>query len=139
MQKSNNDLSYAYIDKTCPVCGKVFCTLTGQRWAYQTSDANGHKAFLCRWSCLCEFKRRVEALKADSGRKYNSYLPKSLDGLERVRESRGMTKTDLAHAAGLSTYIISMYESGGCKPSLRSLRKLTDVLGVSAEELMKEG
>lgn len=125
-----------FADKVCPICKKRFTIPFNVRWAYKIKRPRGGNIYYCGWSCLCEGKRRFEEELNKSGIRGTAMLPKSLDGLEAIREARGMTKQDLACAVGVSTYMISMYESGGCKPSRKSLKKLTEVLGVSAEELM---
>lgn len=50
-----------------------------------------------------------------------------------------MSMTDLARKANLSVGMISQIERGVASPSIRSLRQISDALGVAPAEFFKEG
>ncbi|EAR51242.1 probable transcriptional regulator [Oceanicola granulosus HTCC2516] len=58
--------------------------------------------------------------------------------LRRYRKSQGMTLRDVAEGAGLSTGFISQAERDIAVPSLSSLRKIAQVLGVSLQDILPE-
>ena len=47
-----------------------------------------------------------------------------------------MTQEQLAQAAGIHRVTIARYESGATSPTVRSLEKLAEALGVSVSELV---
>jgi transcriptional regulator with XRE-family HTH domain len=51
--------------------------------------------------------------------------------LRQVRLEQGFTQTELARRAGLSPGLIGQLEQGKVKPSLQSVKKIADVLGLS--------
>lgn len=57
--------------------------------------------------------------------------------LTKIRESRGFTVNQLAMYSGISSASISRYESGERNPKPESVKKLSDALKYSYEELMK--
>ena len=56
--------------------------------------------------------------------------------IKRCRLALGMNKAQLASKAGLSRPAITYYENRNTKPTLQSLRKLADALGVSVDYLI---
>lgn len=63
--------------------------------------------------------------------------PQSLGAhLARLRKERGMTQIELAEKLGVSQPVISDYERGTLRLHGQLIVKLTEVLGVPAEELL---
>ena len=64
-------------------------------------------------------------------------MPKQTkDIIKEIREKRGMTQAELAHAAGLvQGAIISQFENGTRHPSFETLVKLSDALKVTTDYL----
>lgn len=58
------------------------------------------------------------------------------DNVRRLRIQRGITQTELARAADVSTQTLNNIEKGRSQGSPINLAKLAGVLGVSIEELM---
>ena len=56
--------------------------------------------------------------------------------IKRCRLALGMNKAQLASKAGLTRPSITYYENHNAKPTLQSLRKLADALGVSVDYLI---
>ncbi len=56
--------------------------------------------------------------------------------IKRCRLALGMSKAKLASKAGLSRPAITYYENRNVTPTLQSLRKLADALGVSVDYLV---
>jgi transcriptional regulator with XRE-family HTH domain len=50
--------------------------------------------------------------------------------IKEVRELKGISQASLAQAAGLSATYISLVESGKKSPTLKSLQKISNAIGV---------
>lgn len=61
---------------------------------------------------------------------------KQANGLRRLRERKLLTQADLAKALGARQASISAWETGSERPSIASMRKLCEVLGVTPDELL---
>lgn len=59
--------------------------------------------------------------------------------VRKARQARGLTLAALAQESGLTKGFISQVESGRSNPSLESLGRLAEALGVSAAELLGAG
>ena len=58
--------------------------------------------------------------------------------LRKLRETRGLTQTDLARKAKVTQAYIALLEAGRKKnPSLATLRRIAKALGVTVEDLLK--
>ncbi len=55
--------------------------------------------------------------------------------LRNIRKERGMKQDDLAELLGVTKQTISSYEKGVSFPSMETLKKMPNVLNVTAEEL----
>lgn len=55
--------------------------------------------------------------------------------LRRLRAERGYSQAEISRRSGLSTSRMSRYESGETEPSLSSLNRILDALGVSLSDL----
>lgn len=56
--------------------------------------------------------------------------------LQRLRESRGMSRRILSELCGLSTNLIAVYERGECDPTATSLIAIADYFGVTVDYLL---
>ena len=56
--------------------------------------------------------------------------------LRAARELRGLSQLELAERARLQQAAVSLYESGGRRPSLRNLRRLSEALEVTTDYLV---
>lgn len=65
----------SYPEKTCPICGKVFC-LTSPGWAYKKYDSDENMVYFCSWKCL----RKDEAESEKKHRKRKAVDQLDLDG-----------------------------------------------------------
>ena len=68
-------------------------------------------------------------------------MNKSLDeiisnNLKQEIEQSGKSKTEIAHAIGVSCPTISQYLSGRIQPSLSTLSKLCNYLNCSADDIL---
>ncbi|WP_342643630.1 cupin domain-containing protein [Rhodoligotrophos ferricapiens] len=59
--------------------------------------------------------------------------------LRTMRKAAKLSMTDLAQKANLSVGMISQIERGVASPSIRSLRQISDALGVAPAEFFKDG
>ncbi len=59
--------------------------------------------------------------------------------IREARQQRGLNKNQLARALGTSWQHLDNWEKGKVEPSLGSIRKLSEVLGVSADYLLGLG
>ena len=57
--------------------------------------------------------------------------------LKRIRTKKKMSQGDIARALDVHRAYISGIESGKRNPTLATIQKLADALGVSADELLK--
>lgn len=57
--------------------------------------------------------------------------------LEELRESKGMTQTELAAESGVSLAMVRAIENGTRKPSLEIAHKLAKALGVKTDDLIR--
>lgn len=57
--------------------------------------------------------------------------------IRQLRQKRGMTQEDLAHAAGITTGTLSLVERGNANPTWGTVRGIATALGVSMGELGK--
>lgn len=58
--------------------------------------------------------------------------------VERLRKEKGLTQVELAAKLGVSQGAVSMIERGDRMPSMKMLLKLSEVLGVSIEDLIQK-
>jgi len=56
--------------------------------------------------------------------------------LRRVRKNAGFTQEELADKCNLSVTFIGLLEVGSRKPSLKTLQKISAVLGVKTKDLI---
>jgi len=61
-----------------------------------------------------------------------------INPIKKRREEKGLTQVDLAIMLGVSQIYISQYETGGLVPSKRHAKRITEILGISPEDLDKE-
>lgn len=55
-----------------------------------------------------------------------------------LRQSMGMTQAELAEKLGVTPATVSKYELNIREPNLKTLRLLTEILHISADELIKD-
>ena len=58
--------------------------------------------------------------------------------IHMIREAAGISQTELANRVGSNKSAISRYENGMQKPSLDTLMRVADALGVDLIDLLKE-
>lgn len=63
---------------------------------------------------------------------------KKVKNLIKLRKEAQMTQTQLAERVGVNANTISQYELSKRQPSLEILKKITQVLECSIDELVKE-
>jgi transcriptional regulator with XRE-family HTH domain len=68
----------------------------------------------------------------------NSALQQIGKMIKALRESEGLTQSELAKRAGLTQAAISQFEEGKRVPSTRAIQKIADGLGVSLDTLVSE-
>lgn len=62
------------------------------------------------------------------------------DALRRLRVAKGLTQTELARRAKITSEYVSLLESHAkANPSLQVLQRLAKALGVSVAELLEKG
>ncbi|WP_368233485.1 helix-turn-helix domain-containing protein [Anaerotruncus rubiinfantis] len=59
------------------------------------------------------------------------------ENIVRLRQLKGWTQEDLAHYADLTVSSISKIERGKSNPTLRTLDRIADALGVETDELLR--
>lgn len=63
-------------------------------------------------------------------------MTKPGNGLRRLRGRKLLTQAELAAALGARQASVSAWETGEARPSMASMRKLCEVLGVTPDELL---
>lgn len=58
------------------------------------------------------------------------------ENLRAARERKNMTQKDVADNIGVAKSTYSLYESGNREPNVQTIKKLADVLNVSADDLL---
>ena len=59
------------------------------------------------------------------------------DNIKRIRTRKKMSQGDIARALDVDRGYISNIENGKKNPTLATIKKLADALGISADELLK--
>ncbi len=59
------------------------------------------------------------------------------DNMKRIRTRKKMSQGDIARALDVDRGYISNIENGKKNPTLATIKKLADSLGISADELLK--
>ena len=59
------------------------------------------------------------------------------DNMKRIRTRKKMSQGDIARALDVDRGYISNIENGKKNPTLATIKKLADALGISANELLK--
>jgi transcriptional regulator with XRE-family HTH domain len=57
--------------------------------------------------------------------------------LKRIRTAKGITQGDIVRSLGVSRSFISNIENGKTNPTLATIAKLAEAIGVSIDELLK--
>lgn len=59
------------------------------------------------------------------------------DNLKRIRTEKGLSQTDIAKSLGVSRGFVSNIENGKRNPTLSTITRLANAVGVTADELLK--
>ena len=60
------------------------------------------------------------------------------DKIKLYRENKKMTQNELADILEVSSGTVSKYESGILEPSIESIKRLSELFGISIDELLKD-
>ena len=58
------------------------------------------------------------------------------ENLKFAREQKGLSQKDVAEKIGVAKSTYSLYESGNREPNVQTIKKIANVLDVSADELL---
>lgn len=58
------------------------------------------------------------------------------ENLKLARERKGISQKDMAENIGVAKSTYSLYESGNREPNVQTIKKIADILNVSADELL---
>ena len=58
------------------------------------------------------------------------------ENLRYAREQKGLSQKDVAEKIGVAKSTYSLYESGNREPNVQTIKKIADVLDVSADDLL---
>ena len=58
------------------------------------------------------------------------------ENLKYARECKGLSQKEVAENIGVAKSTYSLYESGGREPNVQTIKKIADVLNVSADDLL---
>lgn len=97
----SDDIKQNIVERICPICGKRF--IRAPDHVYKDGNIT-----VCRWSCLCELRRRKEAKRTAKPRvrKYSDELKaKAID----MVVNQGITRKATAAQLGATPEIVSMW------------------------------
>ena len=58
------------------------------------------------------------------------------ENLKSAREKKGLSQKEVAEAVGVAKSTYSLYESGNREPNVQTIKRIADVLNVSADVLL---
>lgn len=58
------------------------------------------------------------------------------ENLKAARERKNMTQKEVADNIGVAKSTYSLYESGNREPNVQTIKKIADILNVSADDLL---
>lgn len=58
------------------------------------------------------------------------------ENLKYARERKGLSQKDVAESIGVAKSTYSLYESGNREPNVQTIKKIADLLNVSADDLL---
>ena len=58
------------------------------------------------------------------------------DNLRTARERKGFSQKEMAEKIGVAKSTYSLYESGNREPNVQTIKRISDTLNVSADELL---
>ena len=58
------------------------------------------------------------------------------ENLKIARDRKGLSQKEMAESIGVAKSTYSLYESGNREPNVLTIKKIADVLSVSADELL---
>ena len=67
----------------------------------------------------------------------NSESEKLGNNLKRLRTKKGISQGDIARSIGVSRGFVSNIENGKTNPTLATIARLANAIGVSTDELLK--
>jgi transcriptional regulator with XRE-family HTH domain len=67
----------------------------------------------------------------------NDEAQKLGDNLKKIRTKKGITQIEISKKLGVNRSFVSNLENGKTNPTLATITKLAQVLGVSTNELLK--
>jgi transcriptional regulator with XRE-family HTH domain len=67
----------------------------------------------------------------------NEEAQKLGDNLKKIRTKKGITQIEISKKLGVNRSFVSNLENGKTNPTLATITKLAQVLGVSTNELLK--
>lgn len=67
----------------------------------------------------------------------DSEIQRFAKNMKKIREAKGMSQGDIHRATGIDRAYISNLEAGKQNPTLETIGKIAEALGVSSGELLK--
>lgn len=58
------------------------------------------------------------------------------ENLKNARERRGLSQKEVAEKIGVAKSTYSLYESGNREPNVQTIKKIADLLKITADELL---
>lgn len=58
------------------------------------------------------------------------------ENLRSAREHKGLSQKEVAERIGVAKSTYSLYESGNREPNVQTIKKISDVLNISADKLL---
>lgn len=127
----NDELKFLKLEKTCPVCGKLFFITAHGCWAYKINRGKHgrHKYdYYCSYTCYLRANERTPRTRKISG----VYLT----NLRRIMDRLNITYKVAGEMCGVSPSSLVRYANLYTRATARTVERISAGLGVSAEELI---
>ena len=57
------------VEKTCPICKKLFMVSAPESYVYKVRDSHKHVKFLCSWGCLRAWEKKHKCKSQEAKKK----------------------------------------------------------------------
>jgi transcriptional regulator with XRE-family HTH domain len=68
----------------------------------------------------------------------DSAIQRFAKNMKKLREAKGLSQGDIHRATGIDRAYISNLEAGKQNPTLETIAKIAEALGVSSDQLLKQ-
>ena len=128
-----DEIDFSRLQKTCPVCGKLFFITAHGCWAYKINRGKRerHKYdYYCSYTCYLRAQERSPHRRKATG----VYLP----NLRRIMDRLNLTYKSAEEMTGVNGSNLQKYANLYARAKTETVEQIAAGLGVTAEELIGE-